>query len=98
MYNMWRVCRMNKSSYQRMLSALEKQRELNKNKVYPEVKHYPRRFDILDPKGEPVARFYFANLTEGYRYVNDKGGMSKEYVPFDVVRDCFKYFKVSKFN
>ena len=89
---------MNPQRYADMISTLKDKAKMNRNKVYPQVEHYPRRFDILSPKGEPVARFYFANLTEGYRYVNDKGGISKEYVPFDVVRDCFKYFKVSKFD
>ena len=89
---------MNKETYKRMLSAIEKQAEVNKNKIYPEVHEYPRRFDILDRKGESIARFYFANMDEGYRYQTDRGGLSKEYVPFKVVKDIFKYFKVKKEN
>ena len=88
---------MNKSRYADMLTTLKDKAELNKNKIYPQVAHYPRRFDILDPKGEPVARFYFANIEHGYRYQNDKCGVSKEYVPLSVVRDCFKYFKIDKY-
>lgn len=87
---------MNPDRYKNMLATLKKQAEANKNKIYPQVHDYPRRFDILDKEGQRIASFYHANINDGYRYQTDKGGLSQDYVPFSVVRDIFKYFKVMK--
>ena len=88
---------MNKTRYHNMLATLEKQKKANINKIYPDINQYPRRFDILGKDNAIAASFYFANIDEGYRYRTDKGGLSKEHVPLEIVRDCFKYFKCKKY-
>ena len=84
--------------YKNMLATLKEQCEKNVNKIYPETKHYPRTFNIIDRIGNPIAKFFFANMKDGYRYQTDKGGLSREYVSFDIVKDIFKYFKTEKFD
>ena len=76
---------MNEQQYDRMLKHIEKTK-LNKLPP-PQVQSYPKRFKCFNRV------FVKANIDHGYK-VKIGTGYSRFYVPFKVVSDIIRYFKI----